>query len=193
MLFAVLGSLAGLFWLLFVIEWIGTLRLSPWAFRFGPVVIRETYSLSLPLDSCRARSGDETARADWRLVGPTFCLFRFRVRLLGPTLHTPFLVKGAIQGQEVTPRQGAPAQVVGRLPLFPLLFLLVWLIGCTAGGIMMVIDGQPLGVSIALLAIGWLFPPAICLASIPYEIGRARDALEELKEAPECSTSTNLP
>ena len=92
--FAVFGGIAAVCWLLAVVEWIGTLRLSRWVFRLGPVVFRDTQAPSLP--PYRGDGRDETESACWRLAGPNLCLFRYRVRPFGATLHTPFLVKGTI-------------------------------------------------------------------------------------------------
>jgi len=89
------GAVAGICWLLTVAEWVSTLSLRRWVFQMGPVVVREVQPGHLP--PCVATERDATQHARWRSIGPALLVFRYRVRLFGATLHTPFLVKGAIR------------------------------------------------------------------------------------------------
>lgn len=170
----VVGAVAGVSWLLLVVEWMGTLSFSRGLFGMGPVVFRAALRAMPRLDLCEDRG--ETATSTWRRVSPGCCLFRYRVRLFGATLHTPFLIKGVLRCN------GASSGVEGRLPFFPLMFLAAWLVECTAGGVLVLTrpEAAPLPAGIGLLLLGWGFPAALCLLSIPYEIGRAQTALADL-------------
>jgi hypothetical protein len=180
-LFAVIGGLAAASWFLSVVEWIGTMTLSAFFFRTGIVVFREKRALPTPAAGVGSRLETETAVC--RFPGPSLCLFRYRVRLLGFTLHTPFLVKGSVRWD------GIWATVEARIPVFPLAFLASWLLGSTAGGAMLIAQNENFWVGIGVLAIGWLFPLALCLLSIPFEIQRARMAFEEIQVVPSSTRS----
>jgi hypothetical protein len=171
--FAVVGAVAAAAWVLAAAEWVATLALASWAYRLGPTVLREIHPLPVPREGAEGRWETENAVA--RLVPPALCLFRFRVRLFGFTLHTPFLVKGTVRWQD------SGAVVEGRIPLFPLVFLAMWLIGCTVGGAMLATESETFWVGIGLLAIGWLFPICLALLSIPFEKDRARTAFAEVE------------
>ncbi len=125
-LFGIVGGIAALAWILMLVEWIGTLALSALVFRTGIVVFREIQAVPSPAVGGGGRF--ETPSAVCKFVGPGYCLFRYRVRLFGFTLHTPFLVKatGRWEGPSVT--------ATGRIPVFPIVFLVAWALGFTARG-----------------------------------------------------------
>ena len=173
-LFGIIGGIAALAWILMLVEWIGTLALSALVFRTGIVVLRETHALSPP--AVRAGGRLETEDAVCRFVGPGHCLFRYRVRLFGFTLHTPFLVKGTARWE------GTSVTATGRIPVFPIVFLVAWALGFTLGGAILIRGDESVWIGIGLLLVGWVFALAMCLVSIPFEIQRARLALEEIQE-----------
>jgi hypothetical protein len=171
----IIGGIAGLAWILTIVEWIGTLCFSALVFRIGIVVFRETQAL--PPSPIGSDDRLETDNAVYRSAGPNCWLFRFRVRIFGFTLHTPFLVKGTARWE------GTSVTTTGRIPVFPIVFLVAWALGFTAGGVMVIRSDESAWLGIGLLLLGWLFALGLCLISIPFEIQRARLAFEEIHEA----------
>jgi hypothetical protein len=87
-----------------IVEWVGTQRFRPWAYRTGIRVIHETRALAQPPRS--ARSEFETKSGRFKIVGPQLCLFHYPAFMpiqqaglpqrSGPLLYPPF-IKGTLE------------------------------------------------------------------------------------------------
>jgi hypothetical protein len=91
-------------------------------------------------------------------------------------IHTPFPIKGSLRWA------GDQATVVGRIPLFTTLFLAAWLVGWTAAAVMMPLAAGGVLAGLGFLLLGWAFAVGICLFSVPFEIHRARQMLDEYED-----------
>jgi hypothetical protein len=87
-----------------IVEWIGTERFWPSAYRTGIRVIHETRALAPPPSS--ARSEFETTSGRFKIVGPQLCLFQYpafmRAQQAGPWQHRgrmlyPPFIKGTLE------------------------------------------------------------------------------------------------
>jgi hypothetical protein len=125
-------------WTLFMAEYISTLLMLPWTFRFGlPVWRRE-----LPVGSLRTLLDTENVTV--KGVGPSEWVFRRKFSLFD--FQSPFPIRGSIRNG----RRGTV--VVGRQPVGGGLFLLGWA----------VFMGAPVGplAAVGMYAVSWLIERA---------------------------------
>jgi len=153
--------------LLFFCEFAGALCFSPWVFRIGLRVWRESRRLPVP-----TMAAFETPTATFEVVGPGLCLFRPKMEWFSFGFRTRSLIKGTLRWE------GDQATVEARLFLFPLLFAC-----CTlAGGITWILttdyQEEQVAGAVFLLVMGMVFS-GIYLSMIPSEIRRAREILSE--------------
>jgi hypothetical protein len=87
-----------------IVEWVGTERFSPWAYRTGIPVIHETRSLAPPPPS--AKPEFETKNGRFKIVSPQLCLFHYpammRARPANSSRHPgrmfyPPFIKGTLE------------------------------------------------------------------------------------------------
>ena len=135
-------------WFFGLFEAIGVLRLKDWAFRIGPVAkVRETRS-ECPI-GLSVLSAAETAHVKYRVLEGHQCLFRRKFTLFEFRLNTPLEIKGVISWSDGTLTSR------GRYSLGVTLFFAAWLAGWTIGGLMLLLDGQLIG--LPFIGLGWLF------------------------------------
>jgi hypothetical protein len=166
----VAGCAAAVCWVLALCEFLGALHFSPWAFRLGLCVRRESRRLPVP-----TTAAFETPTARFAVVGPGVCLFRWKMDLFFSDFRTPSLIKGTIRWE------GDQATVEIRYPLFGSLFACCALVGWMGQGIWMHLTSDAVGASgagIFLLLTG-LILGALCVFSIQSEIHRSRLILSE--------------
>jgi hypothetical protein len=157
-----------------VVEWIGVLRFSPWAYRVGPLALRENRRIAVP----PASIGEvfETEKGRFKLVEPDTCLFHPRTRWL--SILDSFAVAATI-----TWRSGdGEATIEGRIPVFTMVFMWLWAIGWIAAGYYVVYtQGDPF--------VGWGIAASAPIALggawyylVPLEAARAMRVFGELEE-----------
>jgi hypothetical protein len=154
-----------------VAEWIAALQYSRWAYRIGPIVLRETRKLPDPSAESGASSG--TAGDEFRLVEPDVVLFRPRSR--GLSVFDAFAVKGTMR------LAGEDAVIEGRAPISTMIFVDSWSVGWIATTLYMSMTGQ--GV-LKALGLSLLAPLSIVGARffwVPMEVRRTSKMLDELE------------
>ena len=150
-------------WFLGLFEGIGVLRFQDWAFRIGPVAtVPETRS-ECPIGLSVA-SAAETEHVKYRVLEGHRCLFRRKFTLFEFRWNTPLEMKGVISWADGT------LTTRGRYSLGVTLFFVAWLAGWTVGGLMILIDGQLMGV--LFIGLGWLLAWGIMVHSRSLELKR---------------------
>jgi hypothetical protein len=155
-----------------VAEWIAALQFSPWAYRIGPVVLRETRKLPSPPAESDASSG--TAGDEFRLVEPDVVLFRPKSR--GLSVLDAFAVKGTMR------LAGDDAVVEGRAPISTMIFVDSWSIGWIATTLYMSMTGQGVLKSLGLALLAPLSIVGARYFWVPMEVRRASRMLDQLEE-----------
>lgn len=166
--FALLAAIGG------TAEWIGVLRFSAWAYRIGPLVLRQSKPIAIP--PAEINHVFETEKGRFKLVEPNVCLFHPRTRWL--SILDAFAVACTMTW---SPEDGE-ATVEGRIPLFTMVFMWFWAIGWVAAGYYVVYtQGDPF--------IGWGVAASAPMALVgawyylvPLEAARAIRVLGELEE-----------
>jgi hypothetical protein len=104
-------------------------------------------------------------------------VFREKMSWFSFKLHTPFPLKG-----NGTFKNGM-AHVEGRLPLSTTIFIGAWLVGITAGGILLGIKGSNFNFipSMIVLLIGWGIASALYFSSVALEKKRLFNVYDEIK------------
>jgi hypothetical protein len=166
--FALLATVAG------VAEWIGVLRFSPWAYRIGPIALRQTKWIAIPPADLNEPFGTE--KGEFILVEPDVCLFHPKTRWLA------ILDAFAVAATMTWDGESGEARVEGRAPLATTVFMVFWAIGWIAAGYYVVYtNGDPfVGWGVAASAPIALF--GAWYALVPLEARRALRVLDELAE-----------
>ena len=151
---------------LIVFEFIGTLGLEPWAFRFGLRGIAIEEEGERPEGLGKPFCG-ETEHLKYRVLEDKRCLFRTRFKLLSDSrLSNPLQMKGTVIWKEGT------LIILGRYPLGPTILVSIMLIGLTVGEIVKP-SGYPVGVLGWLFVIGWLIHSRRCFKADAAELRSA--------------------
>ncbi len=165
-------------WFFILFESIAVHRFAYLPFGFGKLVYLESEAIPLPAESIHMQQVIKTENGKFKFVSQKECLFFQKIKWWGFRLHTPFPLKGKIRW-----RNGI-AEIEGRIPLGTSVFLGAWVIGWTAGALMLLGSDSAaffisaLGVFIA----GWVFAGGMYFLCVPYEIRRAKRIVTELKE-----------
>ncbi len=162
-------------WFYGVYEFISMHRLSPFVFRTGRVVFAESRVVLLDPSRVALNAVQTTENGKFKFITPQECLFCQQFRLFNFRLHTPFPLKCTVRWRD------GLAQVEGRIPVGPTVFLAAWLCGWTLGGLGVAVKE---GVGIAALGftvIGLAFAAGMYFVSVPLEIRRARGILREME------------
>ena len=149
----------------------GIWRFWPWVFGSCLCIWRETRALP-PLSQALG-STIETEHGKATVVEPRLCLFRRKFAAFD--IRTPFELKGSIRWN------GGMATVEGRISIFAMVFLPLWLAAWTIFGY-----GASRSFPDGFTVMGWVFVAGTCLFSIPFEIRRAKNVLVELEARSSC-------
>jgi len=152
-------------------EWIGMLRFSAWAFRIGPRVLVETREFPPSLSGATAA---DTGLGQFKELSTDTWMFRPRSR--GLSLLDAFAVKGTIHWD------AGQVTIVGRVPLFSVVFLGSWLVGWTILAVLMGVSGSSLPSTLGVGVVGPVAVPLLVYVLIPFEVRRARKVLGEFEE-----------
>jgi len=151
---------------------------------FYPIVYKNGFRVFNENEAIPSPTSDKIGKTivtdggKFKIISNELCLFRINFPFFTFRIHTPFPIKGTISWKN------GIASVEGRIPVFSSVFFLAWLTGCTAAG---TLGMESEGLSgITFLLLGWVFASAIYLFSVPLEIRRAREIINEIAS---CLTS----
>ena len=164
-------------WFFAIFESIAVSRFAHLPFGFGKLVYLESEAIPLPAESIRMQQVIKTENGKLKFVSQKECLFFPKFKWWGFRLYTPFPVKGKIRW-----RNGM-AEIEGRIPLGISVFLGAWVVGWTAGALMVLgSDSAAFFISLGVFIAGWVFAGGMYFLCVPYEIRRAKTIVIELKE-----------
>ncbi len=161
--FAAFGS-----FFLALTESIATFVFARWSYCLGPVVLRKT--IPGPLESLLVGKSIQTSSGKAKVVGTQKVLFRHKSRLF--SIATPFPIK-------CTMTLGDNPAVIGRIPLGTVCFFGFWLLGWSVGSFFL---EQPAMYRAGSFLFGLLFMVFMVGISLPVELRRARQVLQELRQ-----------
>jgi hypothetical protein len=161
-----------------IVEWVGTQRFRPWAYRTGIRVIHETRALAqLPRS---AISEFETKSGRFKIVGPQLCLFHYPAFMptqqaglpqrSGPLLYPPF-IKGTLEWND---RQ---ITMQGRVSLL----VTVVLIHAAAAIIFLTVMPPPDPAPVAIFLVMWTLIIGAFLLLLWHRIRSATRILNEFE------------
>ena len=167
-------------WLLFassilywVIEGLSFFALRPWAFRHGPLVLRQRRP-SPNFAPCSSDAIRLTKSGRFRFSGPNTAVFCFGRNWLGIRFRTMVPIKGTIEWRD------GSAEICGRLPAGTVVVLTCWLLAAAVWSTLAVFAPQG---SWKFL---WVLPVAAALAFVmgpaflPLERRRALQVADEI-------------
>lgn len=160
-------------WILGLIETVSLYGLTGALFNLGPIVLKTEEEV--PRDRVSLAHGERIKlnMAQFKFTGVDRCIFSPRFKMLDST----FPIKGTMRWR------GSIQQVEARIPLGLVLFTLAWLVGWTAGPLMMVAssDTQGVGVFAVLFALfGWFFVGLFCFIGMRGSRKTAKQVVAEI-------------
>jgi hypothetical protein len=159
-----------------VVEGVSFFALQPWAFRHGPIVLRQ-HCLSPNQAACTSRAIQLTESGRFRFVEPNMAVFCFGRSWFGMRLRTAVSIKGTIEWRD------GSAEIFGRLPVGTLLVSCFWLLCAAVWSILAAFARQGswkfLWVLPAAVAFGFLMGPIF----LPLEKRRALRVADEILRA----------
>ena len=177
-IFVTAWGIGVLSWFIAIFELIAVSRFVYFPFGFGKLVYVESQAIPLPAESIYMQEVIKTENGKFKFVYEKECLFFQKLKWWSFRLYTPFPLKGKIRW-----RNGI-AEIEGRIPLGTSVFLGAWVIGWTAGALMVLGSNSAAFFfgALGVFIVGWVFAGGMYFLSIPYEIRRAKSIVTELKE-----------
>ena len=159
-----------------VVEGVSFFALQPWAFRHGPIVLRQ-HCLSPNQAARTSRAIQLTESGRFRFIEPNMAVFCFGRSWFGTRLRTAVSIKGTIEWRD------GSAEISGRLPVGTLLVSCFWLLCASVWSIVAAFARQGswkfLWVLPAAVAFGFLMGPIF----LPLEKRRALRVADEILRA----------
>ena len=159
-----------------VVEAASFFALQPWAFRHGPIVLRQ-HCLSPNQVGRTSRAIQLTESGRFRFIEPNRAVFCFGRNWFGTRLRTAVPIKGTIEWRD------GSAEISGRLPVGTLLVSCFWLLCAAVWSILAAFSRQGswkfLWVLPAAAAFGFLMGPTF----LPLEKRRALKVADEILRA----------
>lgn len=162
--------------LYFLYECASLYRLRPSAFRWGRLVLKESFPFPLHTSVIEPGRVYKARIGQFRFLNSRECLFCPKFAIFPLRVHTPFPVKGRIRWSN------GGATIEGRIPLGSTVFVGAWLVGLTAGSLRF--GGAEPGVALAFpgfIALGWLSAGGLYFGSLWIELRRARRIVDEIR------------
>lgn len=119
----------------------------------------------------------ETESGKYKIIDEGTILFRYNQPLISFRVNTPLPLKGVVR------LDNGKAFIMARTPIAPAVFMSVWLLGWTAGGIGVLVQGQGQVLQkLMFVSIGWLFFGGMIAYAYKLEKKRLLIVLNEIKQ-----------